>query len=142
MEIIITKSTHFRTLDTSGIPYSSIHSLYLNSRSPKSLDFPFSLIIPFFLSLLLSPGLKRLSNTHLYYIKRLCWLGFSAKLLQSCPTLCDPMDCGPPGSSVPGILPARILEWVAMPSSKGSSQPLDGTCIFYVSCTGRHVLYH
>ena len=37
-----------------------------------------------------------------------------AQLLQSCPTLCDPMDCGPPGSSVHGILQARILEWVAM----------------------------
>ena len=41
---------------------------------------------------------------------------------QSCPTLCDPMDCNPPGSSVHGILQARILEWVTMPSSRGSSQ--------------------
>ena len=39
---------------------------------------------------------------------------------QSCPTLCDPMDGNLPGSSVHGILPARILEWVAMPSSRGS----------------------
>ena len=38
----------------------------------------------------------------------------AAKLLQSCPTLCDPIDGSPPGSSVPGILRARILEWVAM----------------------------
>ena len=44
-----------------------------------------------------------------------------AKLLQLCPILCDPMDCSPPGSSVRGILQARILEWVAMPSSRGSS---------------------
>jgi len=44
-----------------------------------------------------------------------------AKLLQSCPMLCDPMDCSPPGSSVHGILQARTLEWVAMPSSRGSS---------------------
>ena len=44
---------------------------------------------------------------------------------QSCLTLCDPMDCGPPGSSAHGILQARILEWVAMPSSRGSSQPRD-----------------
>ena len=44
-----------------------------------------------------------------------------AKSLQSCPTLCDPMDCSPPGSSVRGILQARILEWVAMPSSRGFS---------------------
>ena len=41
------------------------------------------------------------------------------------PTLCNPMDCSPPGSSVHGILQTRILEWVAMPSSRGSSQPKD-----------------
>ena len=46
-----------------------------------------------------------------------------AKSLQSCPTLCDPMDCSPPGSSVHGILQARILEWVTMHSSRRSSQP-------------------
>ena len=44
-----------------------------------------------------------------------------AELLQSCLTLCNPMDCSPPSSSVHGIFQARILEWVAMPSSKGSS---------------------
>ena len=48
-----------------------------------------------------------------------------AQLLQSCPTLCNPMDCSLPGPSVHGILQARILEWVAMPSSRGSSQPKD-----------------
>ena len=42
---------------------------------------------------------------------------------QSCLTLCDPMDCSPPGSSVHGISQARILEWVAMSSSRGSSHP-------------------
>ena len=46
-----------------------------------------------------------------------------AKSLQSCPILCDPMDCSPPGSSVHGILQARILECVAKYSSGGSSQP-------------------
>ena len=50
-----------------------------------------------------------------------------AKLFQSCLTLCDSMDCSPPGSSVHGILQARILEWVAMPSSRGSSLPRDRT---------------
>ena len=43
----------------------------------------------------------------------------------SCLTLCNPVDHGPPGSSVQGILQARILEWVATPSSMGSSQPRD-----------------
>ena len=46
---------------------------------------------------------------------------------QPCPALCNPMDCSPSGSSVHGILQARILEWVAMPSSRGSSQPRDRT---------------
>ena len=50
---------------------------------------------------------------------------------QSCPTLCDTMDCGLPGSSVQGILQARILEWAAIPCSRGSSWPRDGT---QVSC--------
>ena len=44
---------------------------------------------------------------------------------QSCPTLCGPMDCSPPGSSVHGILQARRLEWVAISFSKGSSRPRD-----------------
>ena len=67
---------------------------------------------------------------------------YCAKLLQSCLTLCDPMDCSPPGSSVHGILQARILEWVAMHFSRGSSQPMDRTHISYVSCIGRQLLYH
>ena len=52
-----------------------------------------------------------------------------AKSLQLCPTLCNAMDCSPPGSSVHGILQARTLEWVAMRSSWGSCLPRDGTCI-------------
>ena len=58
---------------------------------------------------------------------------------KSCLTLCDPMDYSPPGPSVHGILQARILEWVAMPSSGGSSWPSDQT---QVSCFGRQILYH
>ena len=54
----------------------------------------------------------------------------------------DPMDSSLPGSSVHGILQARVLEWVVLSHSKGSSQPWDWTCISYVSCTGRRVLYH
>ena len=58
----------------------------------------------------------------LHIVQKLCVL---AKLLQSFPILCNSMDCSPPGSSVHGILQARILEWVAMPSSRGSS-PTQG----------------
>ena len=53
---------------------------------------------------------------------------------QSCLTLCDPMDSNPTGSSVRGIIQARILEWVAMPSFRGSSQPKDQTHISCSSC--------
>ena len=55
----------------------------------------------------------------------------SCSVTQSCPTLCDPMDCNPPGSSVHGISQARILEWGTISSSKESSWPSDQT---QVSC--------
>ena len=81
-----------------------------------------------------------MSNTNLFVIKHLSGTVMvrrprrkrvCAKPLQSCLTLCDHMDCSPPGSSVHEILQARVLEWVAMPS-KGSSQPRDQT---WISCT-------
>ena len=62
-----------------------------------------------------------------------------AKLLQPCPTVCDLLGYSLPGSSVHGILQARILEWVAMSSSRGSFPPRDQTRISYVSCIGRRV---
>ena len=54
-------------------------------------------------------------------------------IAQSCPTLCDPVNCSLSGSSVHGILQARILEWVAMPSSRGSSQPRDLTQVSHIA---------
>ena len=51
------------------------------------------------------------------------WLKSESEVAQSCPTLCGPMDCSPPGSTVHGILQARTLERVAMPSSRGSPDP-------------------
>ena len=65
-----------------------------------------------------------------------------AKLFRSCPILSDPMDSSLPGSSVHGILQTRILTWIAMPSSRGSSQPRDQTSVSHVYCTGQWVLYH
>ena len=56
--------------------------------------------------------------------------------------LCVTLWTNPPGSSVHGILQARILEWAAMPFSRESSQPRDQTHISYVSCIGSQVLYH
>ena len=67
-----------------------------------------------------------IGNCSYLYLCAVC-----AKSLQSSLTLRDPMDCSPSGSFVHWILQARILEWVAMPSSRGSSQPRDQT---EVSC--------
>ena len=66
------------------------------------------------------------------------WYGCS----QSCPTLCNPVDCSPPGSSVRRISQARILDWVAISSSSGSSRARDRTCIFCAPCIGWWILYH
>ena len=51
-----------------------------------------------------------------------------------CPTLCDPVDCSLPGSSLHGILQARILEWVAISFLKGSSRPRDRTRVTHIAC--------
>ena len=64
----------------------------------------------------------------------------SAALL--CLTLCDPVDCSPPSSSVHGILQARILKWIAISFSGRSSQPRDQTHISCISCIGRRILFH
>ena len=58
-----------------------------------------------------------------------------------CPTICDSMDSSPEGSSVHGILQARILEWVTMTFSRGSSRPRDSR-FSHVFCIGRQILYH
>ena len=61
-----------------------------------------------------------------------------SEVIQSCLTLCDPMNCSPPGFSVHGILQARILEWTAISFFRGSSQPRDRIC---VSCITSGLLY-
>ena len=62
----------------------------------------------------------------------LCW-AVLCLVTRSCPALCDPMDCSPLGSSVHGILQARILEWVGMPSFRGSSKPRDQTQVSHIA---------
>ena len=62
--------------------------------------------------------------------------------LQSCLTLCDPKDCRPPGSSVHGILQARILEWVAISYSRGSSWPRDQTRVSLRLLNCKWIVYH
>ena len=68
---------------------------------------------------------------HIAYMKVL--------ITQSCPTLCDPMDCSPTGTSVHGVLQARIQEWVAISFSRESSQPRDGT---QLSCIAGRLFTH
>ena len=71
-----------------------------------------------------------------------CLCSLRVLVTQSCPTLCDPMDCSPPGSSILGILQARILEWIAIPFSRGSSWLRDWTHVSSASCISRKILYH
>ena len=80
------------------------------------------------------------SNPELWH--SLCVASFAnccCLVTKLCLSFCDPVDCSSPCSSVHGISQARILEWVAMPSSRGSSRPRDRT---HVSDIGRQTLYH
>ena len=73
-------------------------------------------------------------KSYIYIWSEVKW----SEVPQSCPTLCDPMDCSLPGSSIHGILQARVLEWVAVCFSRRSSQPRDQTRVSRIA--GRH--YH
>ena len=66
------------------------------------------------------------------------WHVYVVVQLLSSLQLCDPLDCSPPGSSLHGILQARVLEWVALSFFRGSSQPRDQTCVSFI---GRQILY-
>ena len=68
-----------------------------------------------------------------------CAFNCASLYAESCPTLCNPKDCTPPDSSVYGTFHARILEWVAISSSRESSQTRDRTWVF---CFGTRILYH
>ena len=93
--------------------------------APSSLASALSLAVPEFL------GHKNCEIISAHCLKLLVY--FTCLQAQSGPTLCNRMDCSPPGSSVHGILQARILEWVVMPSSRGSSQPRDRTCVSWIA---------
>ena len=87
----------------------------------------------------------QIHSVRMFYSMCVCVL-----VTQSCPTLCDLTDCSPPGSSVHGILQARILECIAIPFSRGSSQPRDRTLVSHIAgrfftiwATGTsYVLFH
>ena len=103
----------------------------------------FEMIMAF---LLYSVTIIVISESISYIIERnLIWSGHiilfmhvNVLVAQSCPTLCNPMDGSPPGSSVHGILQARILKWIAIPFSRRSSQPRDQT---RVSCIAGRFFY-
>ena len=140
------------TISSSAVPFSfCLQSFPVSESFPMSLLFAsvgqstgtsvlvlpmnilgwFPLELTGFISLQ-SKGLSRvLSST-----KR------DAQLFQSCPTLWDSMDCSPPGSNVHGILQARILDWVPMSFSRGSSLPGEWTCISCVSCIAGRFFTH
>ena len=88
----------------------------------------------FFLKFLFS---SNLIPNNIYWVSTL-WVKWS-EVAQSCPTLCDPMDCSLPGSSVHGILQAIELEWIAISFSSGSSWPRDRTWVSRI--VDRH-FYH
>ena len=73
----------------------------------------------------ISPNVK----SHLRENHKRQWV---SKVAQSCPTLCDPMDCSLPGTSVHGIFQAIVLEWIAISFSRGSSQPRDQTRVSHI----------
>ena len=77
--------------------------------------------------------------TKRYVLKNHCSL---SEVAQSCPTLCDPMDCRPPGSCVHEVFQAEILEWVVISYSRVTSRPRDWTPISCGSCIGRRILNH
>ena len=84
----------------------------------------------------LSHKKSSMSRAHSKPVRRMC----VCSLL--CLILCDSMNSNPPGSSVHGIVQARLLEWVAISSSRGSSLSRDRTRVSFVSCTARQILCH
>ena len=94
--------------------------------------------------------LKKEQQSHFLWLMRvlISFLKISALLLvcvcvhaQFCQTLCDPVDCSPPGSSVHRISQTRILEWAAISSSRGSSRLRDRTCVSFSFWIHRRTLY-
>ena len=80
-----------------------------------------------------NPVIHKVYLIHLPSIPIISSTGMCAKSFQLCLTLCDPMDCSPPGFSIHEVLQAGILEWVAVSSSKASSRPRNWTCVCYMS---------
>ena len=107
-----------------------------------SLSF-FSVFYPSFVSFLSFFFCCTMQHEEPHFPVCLCVCGHArVSVLSRVWLFCDPTDCSPPGSSVHGILLARLLEWVAISSFRGTSPPRSPTSISYISCFGSWVLYH
>ena len=131
----------YKTLDCSCIFFSSVQ-FSIVAQSCPSLQPLAHTILKQFILIICTQGTEYFTLALLEFEVWKEMLDIASMLSRFSLALCDLMGCSPPGSSVCGIFQARILEWVAMPSSRGSSQPRDQTCISYVSYTGRWDLYH
>ena len=110
--------------------------------SVNKTEFSGKWVSCFFLTLFLLRGLSFFCFVAVKASSSLGYCKSCAHSLQSCPTLCDPIDCSLPGSSVHGVHQARILARVAISFSRGSSQLQDWTCVSCVSCIVRQIHYH
>ena len=126
----------------------SLASIYLNSSSivhPYVRNFSFCEVAPtplllrwFSLYIWRFWGLEPKRNFDINIkIQYTCWQSEvkESEVAQSCPTLCDPMDCSLSGSSIQGIFQARVLEWIAISFSRGSSQPRNRTRVSCIAGT-------
>ena len=105
--------------------------------------FPLTIWLPTFMPYFKPRDTQTTVLIHFYHFVLETWICYACLLSYfSCVWPCDPMVHSLPGSSVHGILQARILGWVAMPSSRGSFSPRDRTCVSYASCIGRWILYN
>ena len=107
------------------MPKRILDSLFFQSRLP-SVIWVYSCCLRLHAGICFPLKLDSTSGPYVFAIR----LKLS-QVIQSCPTLCDPVDCSPPSSSVHGTFQAGILEWVAISFSRGSSQLRDWT---WVSC--------
>ena len=114
------------------------------------IDFEIFVLFCFYLSFSFKP-LRTLMRTNMYlypnwYLLCVFYLPYlivcMCSVTRPCPMLCDAMDCSLPDSSAHGILQARILEWIAISSSRGSPKLRGWIHVFSVSCIGRSPLSH
>jgi len=134
MSLSVLPMFSFKSFTISGLTFRSlIHFEFIFAYGIKCSNFILLYVAVQFTQHHL---LKRLPLPHCIFLPPLPKIRHPCTVLclvaQSCLTLCDPMDCSSPGSSSIGILMARILEWVAMTSSRGSCQPRDKTQVSHI----------